>query len=348
MGMEMVTGGHGGCECASTGDGQDICRMLELYDLSGLRQVERLTGGSASEVWRLKSGEGEFVLHRTSGSNEAHLLFCLELVETLGRCNLSFALPRPLRSRRGHLLERMDDRHCWVTHYISGSCSQRPPTPTILAQVARGAAELHSAAAAISKPLHESSVAGPFDRWWEMGQMRKDAVDADLSEQRSAIEVFYLKHHHEPLQAIWELRPRDYSRLPTLPIHGDLRFWNLVFRGERLVGILDFGAAKLGTRVEDLASVLLDNCRESESVAAMDLGHARDFFSEYERHLPMSAHERSFIPDLVISRAVMNFWGTYRAARDGLIQAPMETLVATLEQFRWAQTHREEIAAALC
>ncbi|MBK1791987.1 aminoglycoside phosphotransferase family protein [Persicirhabdus sediminis] len=99
-----------------------------------------------------------------------------------------------------------------------------------------------------------------------------------------------LKQYHqivvkfEPIGAKWHLADRDTTDSCIIR-HGDIGPWNMVWMGDRLVGVIDWDFAEPGTILEDLAQVawhcipLKPPRRSTEAgVASEDIEERFDFF----------------------------------------------------------------------
>ena len=94
------------------------------------------------------------------------------------------------------------------------------------------------------------------------------------------------------------------SRLPRGAIHGDLFCDNVLFEGERVSGIIDFGFAATDAFAYDLAIAVNDWCTvpEGPDLAALDAVRCADMVAAYRAVRPLSEDERVLWPVLCALR----------------------------------------------
>jgi homoserine kinase type II len=99
------------------------------------------------------------------------------------------------------------------------------------------------------------------------------------------------------------------NRLPQGAIHGDLFCDNVLFDGECVSGIIDFGFAATDALAYDLAIAVNDWCSVAEgtSAGALDPILCAAMVAGYEEVRPLSAGERELWP-VLLRAAALRFW----------------------------------------
>jgi homoserine kinase type II len=99
------------------------------------------------------------------------------------------------------------------------------------------------------------------------------------------------------------------NRLPQGAIHGDLFCDNVLFEGECVSGIIDFGFAATDALAYDLAIAVNDWCSVAEgtSAGALDPILCAAMVAGYEEVRPLSAEERELWP-VLLRAAALRFW----------------------------------------
>jgi homoserine kinase type II len=99
------------------------------------------------------------------------------------------------------------------------------------------------------------------------------------------------------------------SRLPRGAIHGDLFCDNVLFDGDRVSGIIDFGFAATDAFAYDLAIAANDWCTvpEGQHSAALDAERCGAMVAAYQAVRPLSADERALWP-VLLRAAALRFW----------------------------------------
>jgi homoserine kinase type II len=154
-----------------------------------------------------------------------------------------------------------------------------------------------------------------------------------------------LRTHLQDLQA----RRDQLAKLPALVIHGDYHADNLIVRGDKIAGLVDYDQAHWSWRALEVAEALIFFARESEPrlvhivyKGALDLGAVESFLVAYGTAIRLSDAEIRALPDLV--RII---W--ICAALDPPLGPPVDignapqALSEVLYLADWAQAHAEEI-----
>ena len=96
------------------------------------------------------------------------------------------------------------------------------------------------------------------------------------------------------------------GKLPKGAIHGDLFCDNVLFAGNHVAGIIDFGFAATDFFAYDLAITVNDWCVE-ESDGSLDPARAAAMVSAYDAARPLTRDEREAWPSLLRASA-LRFW----------------------------------------
>ncbi len=222
--------------------------LQELAEDYGFGRVIRALGireGSVNTNYLLETAKGKFLARIDEIKGENELRREIDLLTFLRRH--SFPCPHPLQDRKGRFYRDFSNKCISVYKYQEGK---------ILPAERLRASQLESAGRALGQ-LHV------------IGKGYKKGIDNRFSFERIADlylnvrsrlpnyfrkvsrtlddEVEYLTHYLE-------------GKLPKGVIHGDLFADNLLFRGERLMAVLDFEAACRGKFVFDIATAVNALC----------------------------------------------------------------------------------------
>jgi homoserine kinase type II len=138
----------------------------------------------------------------------------------------------------------------------------------------------------------------PIGRCW------RDALD-DLNELANLMRSEACSEHLAYLSEWWnrvlsECPPERLERLPSGWLHGDFHGRNLVYEGDRIVGLFDFDDVDRGPYVHDVAAGMVKFAREQRGSLTIRPEFAFAFLSGYDSVRRLSAEEVAVLPTMAL------------------------------------------------
>ena len=93
--------------------------------------------------------------------------------------------------------------------------------------------------------------------------------------------------------------------LPEGPIHVDFKPDNFLFKGNRLVGVLDFGNFYIGPLMIDLGKAIIFNCTKNKK---LDRKLVDSFLRGYEKFRQLTKQERAYFKKAVHYGIYSHVW----------------------------------------
>ena len=232
---------------------EDVLRVvLDHYDLGELKSAQRVGHGFVNENWILETVHGQYFLKRRHPDLRDPTVICAQHALNKHLRQSGFPAPAILPSRSGETLLVLDNEYFEIQEYIEGSPYQDTN-------------ETHFRAAAVTLGLYHACIHGftphphcdlgilysppivdeNLNSLTELWELERDAALAEILQQlesHTADLAVYFSEHHE---------------LPWLVIHGDYHAGNLLFQGDRIVGVVDYDKARWQPRVVELAEALI-------------------------------------------------------------------------------------------
>lgn len=282
---------------------QDAVTILAEYQLGRIRCCSYVERGYVNEKWLLETDKGRYLLKRRHASLRKPSLVQAQhaLVRHLRRAG--FPAPALVCTRHGNRFLVHQGEVYEVQAYIPGD----PFDATKLVHLAAAARMLglyHQAVIGFEhRTLHRPAERYGFcalsrtmgslrDGWWRRGMVLTSLIPL----------LSRLEEHVRDL----ELRYKAIGQLPELVIHGDYHGANLVFRGDRIVGVVDYDLAHWCSRVMEVAEAVIAFCtdpglqlRHIVYSGALDLERVRTFLAAYQEEAPLSEMEIRALPDLI-------------------------------------------------
>lgn len=251
----------------------EVQRVALDFDVK-VSSVEPLAAGSVNSNFKVVTESGALLFARVYEEQQERGAIG-ELTAVTELAALGVPTPAPLKTRRGGYVGTYQGKPVSFYPWTPGrGLRQREVTPDIARQLGRELAGLHLASDRLS-----NIPAGRFDA--DAVARRLDFIDQSGDTFRAAVALIRSKQ---------EMYLSKLSRLGALPegiIHGDLFRDNALVDDGKLVALIDFESASLGTFVYDLMVCAHAWCFAN----AYDEQLVRGLFAGYLERRPLSELE---------------------------------------------------------
>ena len=268
---------------------EDLAGWLTRYTLGAVSEFEPIVSGIENTNYFVTAEKGRFVLTLYERLPAEELPFYLNMMAHLARAGVEAPAPEPDRS--GALWSFLNGKPAGLVARLGGAPVERPRTQHCAA-AGDALARMHVALTTYRGRL--SNRRGPA--WWRQAAR---AVKPFLSVEQNGLLASEIKFQ----------TGFSKNRLPRGAIHGDLFCDNVLFDGERVSGIIDFGFAATDALAYDLAIAVNDWCSVAEGARsdALDAVLCAALVEGYEEVRPLSAEERELWP-VLLRAAALRFW----------------------------------------
>lgn len=217
--------------------------LIKPYKLGELSAFCGVAAGSVNTYYRLEFGKNKFFLKIDEVKDAEQAQREIELLAFLRTKGI--ACPRPIADQNGLLLREYRGKIVSVYAALSGKeRAVEQISPEHLHQVGKTLATLH-----LAGQHYKPSLKNRFSFACIRNLYLRMNLPAHLKQVKHTLDD-ELAHHEEYLE----------ERLPKGIIHGDLFADNLLFRGKKVSGVLDFEAAAQGKLISDLATAVNALC----------------------------------------------------------------------------------------
>ncbi|MDQ6916217.1 MAG: homoserine kinase, partial [Pseudomonadota bacterium] len=227
----------------TTVSADDLAAWLTRYAIGTVREFQPIHSGIENTNYFVTADDGRFVLTLYERLPADELPFYLNLMAHLAQAGVQAPAPEPDRS--GALWSFLNGKPAGLVARLNGAPVLQPRARHCAA-AGEALARLHVAVGNYRGRL--SNRRGP--QWWR--QVAR-AVKPFISADQSALIASEIKFQSGFARA----------RLPRGAIHGDLFCDNVLFDGDRVSGIIDFGFAATDALTYDLAIAVNDWCTVS-------------------------------------------------------------------------------------
>jgi homoserine kinase type II len=267
----------------------ELDTWLARYALGTLVDKAPIAAGIENTNYFVTTTKGRFVLTLFERLPAEELPFYLNLMAHLARAGV--ACPAPAADRTGALFSLLNGKPAGLAQRLDGAPIVVPDGPHCAA-VGDTLARLHLASASYRSRL--TNRRGPG--WWrQAARAVRPFLDASQNELLAAELRFQTGFGKYPM--------------PRGAIHGDLFCDNVLFAGEGVAGVIDFGFAATDFFAYDLAITVNDWCirKDGPQSGALVPELAQALTDAYQRVRPLTPTERDQWPSL-LRAAALRFW----------------------------------------
>ena len=273
-----------------------LARYPVIGPVSHLRKLSG-SGFSGSLLWQVTAEAGEFALRRwpTEHPTRERLTFIHAFQRHLRQSGLTF-VPVPLLSAdRSSYVE--EDGHLWeLETWMPGEADRAsPPAGNRLAAAMMALARMHLAAAEMPGQARNGRSPGLAARLEQLRELRMggiERIEAAVANRRGAWD----DAARRIITGFRQLSPQVEQILAeAVPIQGPLfpclrDIWreHVLFTGDEVTGIIDFGAARIETPAGDIARLV-------GSFVGDNAGGRRAALAAYESMRPLDGIQRELI-----------------------------------------------------
>ena len=266
---------------------EELEAWLARYAVGGLALQTPIATGIENTNYFVTTTKGRFVLTLYERLPADELPFYLNLMAHLARAGVE--CPAPIPDRTGALFSTLNGKPASLVTRVDGT-PVLAPDAAHCAAVGAALGRLHVASATYRARL--TNRRGPS--WWrQAARAVRPFVDAGQYELLAA-ELKFLTGFAK-------------VRMPRGAIHGDLFCDNVLFVGERVSGIIDFGFAATDFLAYDLAITVNDWCVARPASGALVPELVAALVGAYDRVRPLTPDERAQWPAL-LRAAALRFW----------------------------------------
>ncbi|MEP7182648.1 MAG: homoserine kinase [Betaproteobacteria bacterium] len=268
---------------------EELDAWLARYGIGTRVELAPIADGIENTNYFLTTTKGCYVLTLYERLPADELPFYLNLMAHLARAGVECPAPEP--DRTGALFSVLNGKPASIVTRVDG-VPMPVPDAVHCASVGAALARLHIASATYRARL--TNRRGPG--WWrQAARAVRPFLDADRNELLAA-EIRFQTGFGK-------------VKLPKAAIHGDLFCDNVLFVGDRVSGIVDFGFAATDFLAYDLAITVNDWCivRDGDAMGALVPELVAALTGAYDAVRPLTPDERTQWPAL-LRAAALRFW----------------------------------------
>ncbi len=270
----------------------------------GLDGTIELLDSERDQNARVITADGTYVLKVANAHEDTGVLdLQLAMLEHLARVAPDLPVPRVVHTRGGFAATTVGAHHVRVVSHLQGqTLASVPRTPELEVELGRLLGRLSAALRGFGHPAaHRPGFLWNLDDAALVRSWADDVADAD---DRAVVATAFRRHEQRVLPVLHEL--------PAQVLHQDANDFNVLVHAARVGGLIDFGDATFGRRVNELAVGLAYALLEVPDVVAT----ARRVIGGFVEHTPLEPAELRVVFDLTAARLAMSIVISSRRAHE--------------------------------
>jgi homoserine kinase type II len=328
-------------------DKTEIKTLLENWDIGKLISCRQTEKGVVNINWIVKTTQGKYVLRKVTHFTKIEdLKFEVNYLTYLKEHKFPYKIPVPIKTKNKEDFLKFKDSYFWIYEYIEGRDIKRFGYSE-LRECAKMMAIYHKIIA--SSGLDNKKGSEVFNRksiLKELQKFRTQILEKGKLERKDRI---FLKESSILIPLMKSLDAREYSKLPTYPLHRDINSENTLWKNKTLVGLVDF--ENVGTMndtvIKDISIMLQYSCRDRKQKHKLNLKLAKFFLNEYKKHGQLSNEEIEFLPDVITAGAIEDFSYAYWMLVNDPKRAKLYRLKLYSKTAQWYHRSKQEIIKKL-
>lgn len=268
----------------------EIKQIVKDYDLGEMKSFAELKGGWVNFNHEVKTSKGNFVLRvlgkKWDAKKRERIKLEFMILEHLNKSSFPYAAPLPLKDKKDKYVQKIRNSYFWIYEKIPGKHILKLNNSRIK--------ELAKALALYHKAVKKIKYGKNFDV--NFPRLEKSFKDIKNIKPKNKLDRFMLKNIDFFVEMLNKSKNLKFNK-NILPTHSDFHRTNLLWKGEKIIGIIDFDNLAMAPRIRDIAhftkSTLFDKKKLNKKQFEL-------FIKEYNKIAPLTKKEKEMILPFLI------------------------------------------------
>ncbi|MFH0905942.1 MAG: phosphotransferase [archaeon] len=326
----------------------NIENILSNYNIGKLISYEKSNFGVSNENYILKTTSGKYILRKYAFHKTfSNVNFEIKFLNYLKNKNFSYKIPFPIKSKDGKYLLKINKSLFYIYRFIEGETINRKLEKKHLKQLAKVMSYLHNLIekSNLNNSKGKGSVFNKAPVLKELNEFRKLILKKPAKDKKDNI---FLKESEILISILKSLDCNEYLKYKKYPLHRDINQENIIFKKDKLVGIIDFENVSVinDTFIKDISVTIQYCCRDNREYK-IDLNLAKYFLEEYNKYRKLSKIDISLIPDIISAGSIEDFSYVYWLFLNDRKRAKLYRLKLYSKTAQWYNKNKEKIISTL-
>ena len=307
---------------------KEIKEISDLYGLGEIEEVELIDDGMVNSNFVSNFERGKFVIRFLRNNlDDKYLSFRkteFEVLNYLRDKGYPYNIPVPIMNYSGGYISRISKGHFWIYAFIDG---EKPDRGTIIntkkvREIAKALAIYHNLIKGFKFNSNKKKLRSLDWLFSEYDFMKKIKPKGKLDRlMLENIDFFY---------SLLESIAKTDFKGDMLLTHSDFHQNNLLFKKDKVVGVLDFDNIGFSLKSKDIAISAKSVCDVKDR---LDERKLKIFLKEYVKYNKLTKVEINQIKPLILRNYCQVFWWAYKGKmKNNKVRLP--ALKHTIEKTR--------------
>jgi homoserine kinase type II len=318
---------------------KEVKKVLDEWSIGKIKRIKFSRAGEVNYNWLVETEKGKFFLRRfASGRSLKDLKFEIDYLNTLRENGFSYKIPSPCKTKNGKYIVRFLGKYFWLDNFIEGKIKEKLGMKD-LREIAKMLSGYHGilekTGLRCDKDNNDMSIKLVLEEI-------KFFVQKLDKKKINEIEKIYLREVEKLVPILQKINSEEYSKLKKYAIHRDLNPENLLWKGSKISGVLDFENVSRGNDcfVKDICIILQYGASENHK---LNIKKAKFFLNEYMRYRKITKKEIKLIPEIMTAGYIEDFEYQYWKTENDKKRATPHRLKLYSEAAQWFWNNKEKI-----
>jgi len=278
---------------------KEVKKVCKDYNLGELKNFKLIEGGIINYNFDVKTNKGNFILRvlkKGQGPRQKDNEF--KALHFLIKNKYPYKIPKPLLNKKGKEISKIKDRNIWVYKKLKGKHILRLDN-NHLKQLARVLSEYHF----IIKKLGKIGVPPKF--WLKSDWTLKKFNKMKKIKPKNKVDKFMLENLQYPELIIKKSLVLKFTK-NSLLCHCDFNKQNILWKKNKINGILDFDNCTYRPRIFDVSYAIHTYCSKTHG-KGIDRKKMKVFLEEYQKKIKLTKEEIDLIFPFILRHYAILF-----------------------------------------
>ncbi len=282
-------------------------RIADEYDLGKVKEIRLINEGGINYNFDIKTEKGSFIIrflgHYFDETSKRKLKLEFKVLNFLKEKKFSYQIPFPVKNKKRKFSSIFGERNFWVYKKLDGKIVKKLNEKK-LREMAILLATYHKFIKKLKLKKYEKIHS---TRFFNLNWLIKKYSHMEVIKPKNNTDKLILENFEFFKNVLRDLIKIKFNK-NIITTHSDFHKENILFEGNKIIGLLDFDNLETLPLIEDLASAIQNNCFKSKK---LNKNKMEIFLKEYEKINKLNKEEKEMIIPAILRQKCIGFWWFY-------------------------------------